>query len=114
METSHGKVRLLLFADKAPVSVKNFLGYVDDKFYDGLVFHRVIKDFMIQGGGMGVDLREKPGRAAIANEAGNDLSNNRCTLAMARPAVAGNATSPFFIKLQDDSSLGKAKATPNV
>src|SRR5438552_4840938 len=91
METSMGAVRLELFADKAPVSVKNFLKYVDDKFYDGLVFHRVIKDFMVQGGGLGVDLKEKPGRAAIVNEASNGLSNSRGTLAMARTVAPNSA-----------------------
>src|SRR6202043_3989910 len=70
METSLGKVRLELFADKAPLSVKNFLQYADDRFYDGLVFHRVIGDFMIQAGGLGEDLKTKPGRAPVANEAG--------------------------------------------
>jgi cyclophilin family peptidyl-prolyl cis-trans isomerase len=76
LETSLGKVRLELFADKAPLSVKNFLQYVDDKFYDGLVFHRVIGGFMVQGGGLGQDLKEKPGRAPIANEAGNLKDNS--------------------------------------
>jgi cyclophilin family peptidyl-prolyl cis-trans isomerase len=113
METSHGTVRLELFADKAPLSATNFLKYVDDKFYDGLVFHRVIRDFMIQGGGMGSDLKEKPGQAPIANEAGNGLSNTRGTLAMARTVVPNSATSQFFINLKDNSSLDKAKARDN-
>jgi cyclophilin family peptidyl-prolyl cis-trans isomerase len=114
METSLGNVRVELSADKAPLSVKNFLRYVDDKFYDGLVFHRVIGDFMIQGGGHGVDLKEKPGRAPIANEAGNGLSNARGTLAMARTIAPDSATSQFFINLKDNSSLDRAKARDNV
>jgi cyclophilin family peptidyl-prolyl cis-trans isomerase len=114
METSLGNVRLELFADKAPLSVKNCLQYVDDKFYDGLVFHRVISGFMIQGGGMGENLKEKPGRAPIANEAPNGLSNTRGTLAMARTAVPDSATSQFFINLKDNSFLDKAKASDNV
>lgn len=114
MDTSLGKVRLELFADKAPRSVKNFLQYVDEKYYDGLVFHRVIPNFMIQGGGLGEDLKEKAGRAPIANEAGNGLSNARGTLAMARTVVADSATSQFFINLKDNSFLDKAKSRDNI
>ena len=114
METSLGKVRLELFADKAPLTVKNFLQYVDDKFYDGLVFHRVIGNFMIQGGGLGEDLKEKAGRAPIANEAGNGLSNARGTLAMARTVVPNSATSQFFINLKDNSFLDRAKSPDKV
>jgi peptidyl-prolyl cis-trans isomerase B (cyclophilin B) len=114
METSLGKIRLELFADKAPLSVKNFLQYADDKFYDGLVFHRVIADFMIQAGGLGEDLKEKPGRAPIANEAGNGLSNARGTLAMARTSVPDSATSQFFINVKDNSNLDRAKSPDKV
>ena len=114
MDTSLGAIRLELFADKAPVSAKNFLQYVDDKFYDGLVFHRVIANFMTQGGGMGPDLKEKPGRAPIANEAGNGLSNARGTLAMARTNVPNSGTSQFFINLKDNSYLDRAKAQDRV
>jgi cyclophilin family peptidyl-prolyl cis-trans isomerase len=114
METSLGKVRLELFADKAPLSVKNYLKYVDDKFYDGLVFHRVIENFMIQGGGLEKDLKEKSGRAPIANEAGNGLSNTRGTLAMARTVVPDSATSQFFINLKDNGFLDRAKAADKV
>ncbi len=109
METSLGKVRLELFADKAPLSVKNFLQYADDKFYDGLVFHRVIGNFMIRE-----DLKEKPGRAPIANEAGNGLSNARGTLSMARTVAPDSATSQFFINLKDNPSLDRAKSPDNV
>jgi cyclophilin family peptidyl-prolyl cis-trans isomerase len=114
METSLGKVRLELFADKAPLSVKNFLQYADEKFYDGLVFHRVIPNFMTQAGGMGQDLKEKPGRAPIANEAGNGLSNARGTLAMARTVVKDSATSQFFVNLKDNSFLDRAKSNDKV
>jgi len=114
METSLGRVRLELFADKAPVSTKNFLKYVDDQFYDGLVFHRVIGNFMIQSGGLGEDLKEKPGRAPIANEAGNGLSNTRGTLSMARAAAPDSATSQFYINLKDNSFLDRAKAPDKV
>jgi peptidyl-prolyl cis-trans isomerase B (cyclophilin B) len=114
METSLGKVRLELFADKAPKSVKNFLQYVDDKFYDGLVFHRVINNFMVQGGGLAADLKEKRGRASIANEAGNGLSNARGTLAMARTVQPNSATSQFYINLKDNSFLDRAKSPDKV
>src|SRR5712691_180255 len=84
MDTSHGKVTIELFADKAPVSVKNFLDYVDAKHYDGTIFHRVIPDFMIQGGGMEPGMKEKKARDPIKNESSNGLTNDRGTLAMAR------------------------------
>src|SRR5947209_9493584 len=77
METSLGTIKIELFEDKAPVTVKNFLGYVDKKFYDGTVFHRVIPTFMIQGGGFAPGLKEKPTADPIKNEAGNGLSNER-------------------------------------
>jgi cyclophilin family peptidyl-prolyl cis-trans isomerase len=114
VETSLGKVRLELFADKAPLSVKNFLQYADDRFYDGLVFHRVIGNFMIQAGGLGEDLKERPGRPPIANEAGNGLSNARGTLSMARTIVPDSATSQFFINLKDNSQLDRAKSPDKV
>lgn len=96
METSLGSVRLELFADKAPLSVKNYLQYVDAQFYDGLVFHRVIGNFMIQGGGLGQDLKEKPGRPPIANEAGNGLSNVRGTLAIAHQRPRQHYLAVFY------------------
>jgi cyclophilin family peptidyl-prolyl cis-trans isomerase len=114
VETSLGKIRLELFADKAPLSVKNFLQYADDKFYDRLVFHRVIGDFMIQGGGLGQDLKEKPCRSPIANEAGKGVSNARGTLAMARTSVPNSAISQFFINLKDNSFLDRAKSPDKV
>jgi peptidyl-prolyl cis-trans isomerase B (cyclophilin B) len=119
IETSMGNIKVELLEDKAPITVKNFLGYVDEKFYDGTVFHRVIgkpnnsKDFMIQGGGY------EPGKGApkktkdpIKNEANNGLSNTRGTLAMARTGVVDSATSQFFINLADNTFLDHAGANP--
>src|SRR5262249_19059022 len=92
METSQGTIKIELFEDKAPITVKNFLSYVDDKHYDGTVFHRVISDFMIQGGGFDADLSEKRTKEPIKNEAGNGLSNKRGTIAMARTNDPDSAT----------------------
>ncbi|HEX9777197.1 MAG TPA: peptidylprolyl isomerase [Geopsychrobacteraceae bacterium] len=105
METSLGTITLELFSDKAPVTVKNFLGYIDRQFYDGTVFHRVIDNFMIQGGGFDQQLQKKAVEAAIANEADNGLKNDKGTLAMARTAVVDSATSQFFINLKDNDFL---------
>src|SRR5580693_665950 len=114
METSLGTIKIELDEEKAPISVKNFLQYVDDKFYDGTIFHRVIKTFMIQGGGMTPDLKEKKTREPIKNEAGNGLSNKRRTLAMARTNVPDSATSQFFINVADNDRLDRAKAPDGV
>ena len=108
METSSGDVLIELFADKAPVTVANFLRYVDEGFYSNTIFHRVIKDFMIQGGGLGVRMDEKPTHEPIRNEAGNGLSNARGTLAMARTGEPHSATSQFFINLTDNPDLDHA------
>ena len=105
METSEGNVEIELFADKAPISVSNFLAYVDAKFYDNTVFHRVIRNFMIQGGGFGMDMRQKPTKAPIKNEAANGLKNDRGTLAMARTSVIDSATSQFFINAVNNDFL---------
>jgi cyclophilin family peptidyl-prolyl cis-trans isomerase len=105
MKTSMGDIQIKLFQDKAPVSVANFLAYVDEKFYDGTIFHRVIKDFMVQGGGFTNDLGKKDTKAAIKNEASNGLSNKRGTLAMARTNVVDSATSQFFINVVDNKFL---------
>jgi cyclophilin family peptidyl-prolyl cis-trans isomerase len=110
MDTSLGKIRLELFAAKVPVTVKNFLRYVDEKFYDGTVFHRVIAAFMIQGGGMDAELKEKPTRPPIKNEAGDGLSNVRGTIAMARAANPDSATVQFFINVKDNLFLDRARA----
>ena len=114
IETSLGKIKAELFPEKAPITVKNFLQYVDDKHYDGTIFHRVIADFMIQGGGMEPGLKEKKTRDPIKNEAGNGLANKRGTLAMARTNVPDSATSQFFINVKDNSFLGRANARDKV
>jgi len=103
--TSMGTITIALFPDKAPVTVKNFLTYVQDGFYDGLIFHRVIKNFMIQGGGFDITLTQKTTRDPIVNEAGNGLSNLRGTVAMARTSVVDSATSQFFINTVDNTYL---------
>lgn len=113
LETSMGDIKVELFKEKAPITVKNFLGYVKDGFYDGLIFHRVIKDFMIQGGGMSEALEQKKPKFAIKNEAANGLSNTRGTLAMARTAVVDSATSQFFINTVDNLFLNHAGKQPD-
>ena len=114
VETSMGTIEVELFQDKAPKSVANFLGYVDDKFYDGLIFHRVISDFMVQGGGFEPGMTQKKTKDPIENESGNGLSNARGTLAMARTRVADSATSQFFINVVDNDRLDKANAADKV
>jgi len=112
METSKGTMMIELFADKAPNSVANFVSYVEDGFYDGLIFHRVIPNFMVQGGGMMPDMSEKPNKAPIKNEANNGLKNDRGTLAMARTQDPHSATSQFFINLKDNDFLNFTSETP--
>lgn len=115
METSMGTIKIELFEDKAPVTVKNFLSYVDDKHYDGLIFHRVIETFMIQGGGFEPGLKkEKKTKDPIKNESGNQLSNTRGTIAMARTSEPNSATSQFFINVKDNTFLDRAKAGDGV
>jgi cyclophilin family peptidyl-prolyl cis-trans isomerase len=114
IDTSMGKIKVELFADKSPITVKNFLKYTDDKHYDGTIFHRVISDFMIQGGGMLPGLKEKETRAGIKNESTNGLSNVRGTLAMARTKDPDSATAQFFINVKDNFFLDKAKARDKV
>lgn len=111
MSTSVGDLRIELFADKAPITVKNFLDYVNDKFYDGLIFHRVIAGFMIQGGGFDGEMRQKPTKAPIKNEAGNGVKNNTGTLAMARTNVVDSATAQFFINVKDNDFLNHRDST---
>jgi cyclophilin family peptidyl-prolyl cis-trans isomerase len=113
IETSMGDIKIELFKEKAPITVKNFLNYVKDGFYDGLIFHRVIKDFMVQGGGMTEALEQKKPKFAIKNEATNGLSNTRGTLAMARTAVVDSATSQFFINTVDNLFLNHAGKQPD-
>jgi len=99
--TNHGDIGVELFEDKAPISCENFRQYVTDGHFDGTIFHRVIPNFMIQGGGMDENMAAKPTRAPIKNEADNGESNVRGTLAMARTGVVDSATSQFFINLRD-------------
>lgn len=105
METSLGPITLELAADVAPLTVANFLEYVADGFFDGTIFHRVIPEFMIQGGGMTADMGQKPTRAPIRNEAANGLKNLRGTIAMARTSVIDSATCQFFINVADNAFL---------
>lgn len=105
IKTNLGDMTVELYPDKAPKTVENFLTYVNSGFYDGTIFHRVIDNFMIQGGGFTRDLRQKPTRPAIANEAKNGLSNLRGTLAMARTGDPNSATAQFFINVVDNPRL---------
>ena len=114
METSMGPIKIELFKDKAPISVRNFLSYVKDGYYDGLIFHRVIKTFMVQGGGMDENMQPKKTKFAIKNEANNGLSNKRGTLTMARTSVVDSATSQFFINVVDNSFLDYKGKSPDL
>lgn len=111
MKTTKGDITIELFAKKAPMTVKNFLSYADEKFYDDTIFHRVIKGFMIQGGGLTADFREKPSKSPIKNEAANGLKNKRGTIAMARTEVVDSATSQFFINHVDNPGLDYRNST---
>jgi peptidyl-prolyl cis-trans isomerase B (cyclophilin B) len=111
MKTTKGDITLELYPDKAPITVENFLKYVDEQFYDGTIFHRVIEDFMIQGGGHTEDLTEKPSGPPIKNEADNRLSNDRGTIAMARTNEPHSATNQFFINHVDNSFLDHTAKT---
>ena len=108
IETSMGKIKAELYEDKAPATVKNFLGYVDDKFYDGTVFHRVMPTFMIQGGGFEPGMKQKKTKDPIKNESANGLSNLKGTLAMARTPNPDSATSQFFINVVDNKRLDRS------
>ena len=105
LETSHGDITIELNGDKAPNTVANFLSYVEDGFYNGTIFHRVIKDFMIQGGGFTEDFVQKSPNAAIKNEANNGLSNVTGSIAMARTGDPHSATAQFFINTVDNNFL---------
>lgn len=111
METSHGTIEIELFEDKAPNTAANFLKYVDAKFYDGTIFHRVINNFMIQGGGFTEQMAEKPTQAPIKNEATNGLRNEVGTLAMARTGDPHSATAQFFINVNDNAFLNHTSQT---
>lgn len=112
METSMGTIEIELNQEKAPNTVKNFLGYVDDKFYDGTIFHRVIDGFMIQGGGFDEKMNEKKTKAPIKNEANNGLTNDTGTIAMARTQDPHSATAQFFINVNDNSPLNHTGENP--
>ncbi len=111
METSKGKIVIELFPANAPETVKNFLDYVGAKFYDGTIFHRVIPNFMIQGGGFTADMKTKPAGAPIKNEADNDLKNDRGTIAMARTGDPHSATAQFFINTVNNDFLNHKSKT---
>lgn len=113
LHTNMGDMLIELDAEKAPKTVENFLTYVKEGFYDGTVFHRVINNFMIQGGGFDADMKQKQTHAPIENEADNGLKNNRYTLAMARTGDPHSATAQFFINVADNDFLNFTAPTPN-
>ena len=110
MSTSMGEVKIELYEKEAPETVKNFLAYVNDKFYDGTIFHRVIPGFMIQGGGFTAAMEQKPTKSPIKNEAGNGLKNDTGTIAMARTSDPDSATAQFFINVKSNDFLNRDKA----
>ena len=111
LETNHGDIEIELNADKAPVTVENILAYVRDGFYDGTIFHRVIKGFMIQGGGFNQDMTQKATNPPFKNEADNGLTNDRGTIAMARTGDPNSATNQFFINTVDNAFLDHTAKT---
>jgi cyclophilin family peptidyl-prolyl cis-trans isomerase len=111
MKTSMGNITIELYPEKAPATVANFLKYVDEKFYDGTIFHRVIGNFMIQGGGFEPGLKQKATHDPVKNEAGNGLKNDRGTIAMARTNVVDSATAQFFINVVDNAMLNHRDET---
>jgi len=113
LETSMGNIVLELDAEKAPITVENFVQYVKDGHYDGVIFHRVIPGFMIQGGGFDPDMKQKKTRAPIKNEADNGLKNNKYTIAMARTPDPHSASAQFFINVADNDFLNFTSPTPN-
>ncbi len=112
-ETSLGNFEVELYPEKAPITVANFKSYVEEGFYNDLIFHRVIDGFMIQGGGLDKQMNEKPNKKAIKNEAGNGLKNEMYTLAMARTNVVDSATSQFFINVDDNDFLDHQDESPS-
>lgn len=111
LHTNHGVITLKLFADKAPETVANFIQYVKDGHYDHTIFHRVISNFMIQGGGFDADMKQKSTRETIKNEANNGLSNKKGTVAMARTMEPHSASAQFFINVQDNDFLDHSAPT---
>lgn len=112
LETSRGDIVIELYPDKAPKTVENFLQYVDAKQYDGVIFHRVINGFMIQGGGFTPDMKEKPTREPVQNEADNGLKNDRGTIAMARTSAPHSASAQFFLNHKNNDFLNHTSKTP--
>jgi peptidyl-prolyl cis-trans isomerase B (cyclophilin B) len=110
LTTTKGNIVIKLFSDKAPETVKNFLNYTKDGSYNGTIFHRVIENFMVQGGGLMPDMTEFESNAPVVNESNNDLSNKKGTIAMARTSDPHSATSQFFINLKDNDFLDKKNA----
>ena len=113
LKTSHGDIQIELNAEKAPRSVENFLQYVKDGHYDGVIFHRVISNFMVQGGGFDADMNQKPTRGPVVNEANNGLKNDKYTLAMARTNDPHSASAQFFINTKDNDFLNFTSETPS-
>lgn len=113
LTTNFGDITLELDAEKAPVTVQNFLNYVEKGFYDGVIFHRVINGFMIQGGGFDANMKQKSTDAPIKNEADNGLSNDKYTIAMARTSIPDSATAQFFINVADNDFLNHTSPTPS-
>ena len=111
LHTNHGVITLNLFADKAPETVANFIQYVKDGHYDNTIFHRVISNFMIQGGGFDADMKQKSTRETIKNEANNGLSNKLGTIAMARTMEPHSASAQFFINVKDNDFLDHSAPT---
>lgn len=111
METTLGSIKIELWRDKAPITVKNFLRYVDERFYDDTIFHRVVRGFVIQGGGFTADMKQKRTYQPIRNEASPELRNDRGTIAMARTPKIDSATSQFFINLVDSDFLNHRDET---
>ena len=111
LSTNFGDITLELNAEKAPISVANFLQYVESGFYDGVIFHRVINDFMIQGGGFDANMKQKSSKDEIKNEADNGLANNNYTVAMARTSIPDSASSQFFINIADNDFLNHTAPT---
>lgn len=111
LTTNFGDITLELNADKAPITVANFLQYVESGFYDGVVFHRVIDGFMVQGGGFDVNMKQKKTQAEIKNEADNGLTNDQYTIAMARTSIPDSASSQFFINVGNNDFLNHSAPT---
>ena len=110
LKTSHGDITLEIFTEKAPITVENFLQYVDSGHFNDTIFHRVIPNFVIQGGGFTMEMKQKPTRDKIKNEADNGLINERGTLSMARTSESDSATCQFFVNLRDNTNLDHSEA----